>query len=230
MVRRSAGPYQRGSALGDVVRGGVRIITSRRVGASSEERDAGLCGRSKYNILVSVLARRGARVPAPAPLRKTRSRKRSAGPSSTRRRRAATLAEVGRRKRNGCDGVRRGPSPRPYAGTRTAIWSMGGSSRAARARSAWTRGREGSTARPKPRFNFHSARPLKRQPLLQTRRAEVGSIKAPSNNTNDDTHVYHQSGKNLILERNETREEVIVGSNWSGFERTIERRSSSGKP
>ena len=27
--------------------------------------------------------------------------------------------------------------------------------------------------------------------------------------TTDDTHVYHQSGKNLILERNETREEVI---------------------
>jgi hypothetical protein len=61
----------------------------------------------------------------------------------------------------------------------------------------------------KATFNFHSARPLKRQPVLNTRRPKSAPSKRPSTNTNDDTHVYHQSGKNLILERNETREEVI---------------------
>ncbi len=61
----------------------------------------------------------------------------------------------------------------------------------------------------KATFNFHSARPLHRQPLLQTRRPTSAPAKRPTTTISDDTHVYHQSGKNLILERNETREEVI---------------------
>ena len=61
----------------------------------------------------------------------------------------------------------------------------------------------------KATFNFHSARPLKRQPVLNTRRPKSAPSKRPPTTISDDTHVYHQSGKNLILERNETREEVI---------------------
>ena len=53
----------------------------------------------------------------------------------------------------------------------------------------------------------YSAQPSRRQPVL-TRPASAPAARRPLTNT-EGSHIYRQSGKNLILERNETRDEVI---------------------
>lgn len=53
----------------------------------------------------------------------------------------------------------------------------------------------------------YSAQPSRRQPVL-TRPASAPAARRPLTNT-EGLHIYRQSGKNLILEQNETRDEVI---------------------
>ena len=163
--------------------------------------------------------------PAPAPSRRTCSRKRSAGPSSTRR----NHGDISRSREPEKRRLRRSRARPKSASIRRDTYGhlVDGREPVPRGPQHVDPRARRQHRQTKATHDFHSARPLKRQPSYKQGVRSRLHQSAPTTTT-DDTHVYHQSGKNLILERNETREEVIRRVQLERFRRMIERRSSSG--